>query len=120
LIGTGAVVAIHLLGRPLGRIIDRDNDVEDDEGLQPYLVQVICRPRSEKMTRAEIVQHASSNDMTLRGVKTTQADADRVTVSAHVLIEGHHPARLERLVAELSLQPGIYAVEWYAGDKPQD
>jgi len=119
LIGTGAVIAIHVLGRPLGRLIDRDNAVEEDEGLQPYLVQVVCRPKSEKLARAEIVQHASSNDMTLRGISTTQGEDDKVTVSAHVLIDGHSPARLERLVAELSLQQGINAVQWYAGDQAQ-
>lgn len=32
LIGTGTIVAVHLLGRPLGRLVDRDNAVED-EGL---------------------------------------------------------------------------------------
>src|SRR6202046_941699 len=58
-IGTGAVIAIHVLGRPLGRLIDHDNTVVDDEGLQPYLIQVICRPKSEKYVRAQIVQHAS-------------------------------------------------------------
>lgn len=38
LIGTGTIVAVHLLGRPLGRLVDRDNAVED-EGLQPYQVR---------------------------------------------------------------------------------
>ena len=31
-------------------------------------------------------------------------------------MDGHTPAKLERLVAELSLQPGIHAVQWYAGE----
>ncbi len=30
LIGTGTIVAVHLLGRPLGRLVDRDNAVEDE------------------------------------------------------------------------------------------
>jgi putative Mg2+ transporter-C (MgtC) family protein len=34
-------------------------------------------------------------------------------------MDGHTPAKLERLVAELSLQPGVRAVQWYAGDKAQ-
>ena len=67
-IGTGTVIAIHLLGRPLGRMIDRDDADDEDESLRPYLVQVICRPKSETYARAHIVQHASSNDITLRGV----------------------------------------------------
>ena len=45
LIATGTVVGIHLFGRPLGRLIDHDHLSEDDEGLQPYLLQVVCRPK---------------------------------------------------------------------------
>lgn len=118
-IGTATVVAIHLFGRPLGRLIDHDNGVEEDESLQPYLVQVVCRPKSEKYARAQIVQHASSHDITLRGIHTGHADDDEITLSAHLLMDGHTPTRLERLVAELSLQPGVRAVQWYAGDKAQ-
>ncbi|OBG44303.1 hypothetical protein A5672_09925 [Mycobacterium alsense] len=120
LIGTGTVIAIHLFGRPLGRLIDRDNTDDEDEGLQPYRVQVICRPKSAKYARAQIVQHTASNDITLRGIHTGQAGEDgNITLTAHLLMSGHTPARLERLVAELSLQPGIYAVHWYAGEQAQ-
>ncbi len=117
LIATGTVVAVHLLGRPLGRLIDHDNSDEEDEGLEPYQVQVICRPKSAKYARAQIVQHTSSNDITLRGIHTGRAGEDNVALTAHLLMGGRTPARLERLVAELSLQPGIYAVHWYAGEQ---
>lgn len=120
LIGTGTVIGIHVVGRPLGRLIDRDNSSgDDDESLQPYLLQVVCRPKSEKYVRAQIVQHASANDITLRGIHTGRAGDDEVTLSAHILMDGHTPARLERLVAELSLQPGVRAVQWYAGETAQ-
>jgi putative Mg2+ transporter-C (MgtC) family protein len=117
LIATGAVIAIHVIGRPLGRLIDHDHVVEYDEGLQPYQVQVACRPRLEKQVRAQIVQHTSSNDITLRGIRAGQGGEDNITVTAYLLMEGHTPAKLEQLVAELSLQPGIHAVYWYAGDE---
>jgi len=117
LIATGTVIAIHLFGRPLGRLIDHDNTVEDDESRQPYLVQVICRPKSETFARARIVQYASINDIALRGIHTGQARDDEITLTAHLLMDGHTAAKLERLVAELSLQPGVRAVQWYAGDK---
>ncbi|QLL10236.1 MgtC/SapB family protein [Mycobacterium vicinigordonae] len=116
LIATGTVVAIHLLGRPLGRLIDHDNSGDDDEGLEPYQVQVICRPKSAKYARAQIVQHTRSNDIILRGIHTGASGEDKIALTAHVLVDGHSPARLEQLVAELSLQPGIYAVHWYAGE----
>jgi|SRR6185437_1313772 putative Mg2+ transporter-C (MgtC) family protein len=124
LIATGAVVAIHLFGRPLGRLIDHDNAVEEDEGLQAYQLEVVCKPKSAKYARAQIVQHTAGNDIILRGIRTGQGGeggggtgGESITLTAHLLMDGHTPARLERLVAELSLQPGIYAVHWYAGEQ---
>jgi putative Mg2+ transporter-C (MgtC) family protein len=118
-IATGTVIAIHVFGRPLGRWIDHDNTVEEDESLQPYLVQVVCRPKSEKYARAHIVQHTADHDITLRGIRTAHATDDELTLTAHLLMNGHTPAKLERLVGELSLQPGVRAVQWYAGEKAQ-
>ncbi|HXA89412.1 MAG TPA: MgtC/SapB family protein [Mycobacterium sp.] len=119
LIATVTVIAIHLFGRPLGRLIDHDNSGVEDEGLQPYVVQVVCRPKAEKYARAQIVQHVGSNDITLAGIHTGPATEDEITLTAHLLMDGHTPAKLEHLVAELSLQPGIRAVHWYAGEHAQ-
>jgi putative Mg2+ transporter-C (MgtC) family protein len=120
LIGTAAVIGIHLFGRPFGRLIDRDNtDDDDDETLQPYLLQVICRPKHEQYARAQIIQHARSHDITLRGIHTGQAGDDESTLTAHLLMNGAAAAKLERLVAELSVQPGVRAVQWHAGNEAQ-
>jgi putative Mg2+ transporter-C (MgtC) family protein len=40
-------------------------------------------------------------------------------LTAYLLSDGHAPARLEQLVAELSLQEGVQAVHWYAGDEDE-
>lgn len=117
-IATATIVGTHLLGRPLGRLIDRDHPVDDDERQQPYHLQVICRPKSAKYARAQIVQNAAGNDITLRGFHTGRTDNDTIALTAYLLMDGHAPDRLERLVAELSLQPGIYAVHWYSDDEP--
>ena len=106
LIATASVIAIHLLGRPLGRLIDHDNAAVEDEGMQPYVIQVVCRPKTEKYARAQIVQHASSNDITLRGIHTGPSTDDEITLTVHLLMDGHTPARLEHLVAELSSAAG--------------
>jgi putative Mg2+ transporter-C (MgtC) family protein len=117
LIATGTVVGIHLLGRPLGHLIDHDNVVEEDEDDQPYQLQLICRPKSQKYVRAAIVERARSNDFVLRGIHTGRSVDDNIALTAYLLSDGHAPARLEHLVAELSLQPGVQAVHWYAGDQ---
>ncbi|WP_343600012.1 MgtC/SapB family protein [Mycobacterium sp.] len=119
IIATGTVVGIHLLGRPLGHLIDRDNVVEEDEDDQPYQLQLICRPKSEKYARAQIVQRTRTNDFILRGVHTGRVGDDNIALTAYLLSDGHAPARLEQLVAELSLQPGVAAVHWYAGDQDE-
>lgn len=117
LIATGTIVGTHLLGRPLGRLIDRDHHVEEDEGQSPYRVQVVCRPKSEKYARAQIVQHTSSHDLVLRGIHTHRSADDNVVLTAYLLVDGRVPDRLERLVAELSLQPGVHAVQWHSDDQ---
>ena len=117
LIATGTIIGIHLLGRPLGHLIDRDNVVEEDEDDQPYQLQVICRPKSEKYARAQIVQHTGGRRLCAarhphRPCGRGQRRLDRVSAQRR-----HAPARLEQLVAELSLQEGVQAVHWYAGDQ---
>jgi putative Mg2+ transporter-C (MgtC) family protein len=121
LIATATIVAIHLLGRPLGRFIDRDNVVEEDEDDQPYQLQLVCRPKSEKYARAQIVQHTGggSDRLVLRGIHTGHRSEDSVTLTAYLLSDGHAPSRLEQLVADLSLQEGVQAVHWYAGDQDE-
>lgn len=119
LIATGTIVVIHLLGRPLGHLIDRDNVVEEDEDDQPYQLQVICRPKSEKYARAQIVQRTGSGDFVLRGIHTGRSGEESIALTAYLLSDGHAPSRLEKLVAELSLQEGVQAVHWYAGDQDE-
>jgi putative Mg2+ transporter-C (MgtC) family protein len=116
LIATGTVVGIHLLGRPLGRFIDRDDAVDEDEGNQPYQLQLICGPSSEKHVRAQIVQHTAGGEFGLRGIHTGRA-GDSIALTAYLLSNSRAPARLEQLVANLSLQEGVQAVHWYAGEQ---
>lgn len=116
LIGTAAIVGTHVLLRPLGRLIDRDEYVEEDEPQSPYEVQVVCRPKSEKYLRAQIVQHTAGNDLVLRGIHIGRSGQDNIALTATILSDNRAPDRLERLVGELSLQPGVYAVQWHAED----
>jgi putative Mg2+ transporter-C (MgtC) family protein len=121
LIATATVVAIHLLGRPLGHLIDHDNVVEEDEDDQQYQLQLVCRPKSAKYARAQIVQRTGGGGdrLVLRGIHTGRTDDDSVALTAYLLSDGHAPARLEQLVADLSLQEGVQAVHWYAGDEDE-
>jgi putative Mg2+ transporter-C (MgtC) family protein len=57
--------------------------------------------------------------LVLRGIHTGRAGEDSVALTAYLLSDGHAPARLEQLVAELSLQEGVQAVHWYAGEQDE-
>lgn len=124
LIATAIVLAIHLLGRPIGRLIDHDNPAEEDEDLQPYQLHLACRRKSEQHIRALIVQHTSGHDLILRGIRTTRDEngasttGAEVQLSAYLLVDGNAASRLETLVARLSLEPGIHEVHWHSSPEP--
>ena len=120
LMATAAVLVVHVLGRPLGRLIDRDNPAEEDEDLRPYRLHLVCRPKSEQHVRALIVQHTTGNELLLRGIRTTRPDEDGdIQLSAQLLVDGDAATRLEQLVARLSLERGILSVHWHAADEPE-
>jgi putative Mg2+ transporter-C (MgtC) family protein len=117
--GTGTVLAVHLLGRPIGRLIDRDNPDREDEDLQPYDLDITCKPKSEPHVRALIVNNTADSDVVLRGIDTNRSDDGTQTrLIAHLLLSGDAATRLEQLVARLSLEPGIRAVHWHSADSP--
>ena len=113
-IATATVLFVHVLGRPLGRLIDHDADSEQED-LRPYLLHLTCRAKIETHIRALLVQQTTGGDIILAGLHTSHAAADGVELSAQLLLDGDAPALLEQLIARLSLEPGIHAVDWRTG-----
>lgn len=120
LMATAAVLVVHVVGRPLGRLIDHDNPAEEDEDMQPYRLHLSCRPKAEQHVRALIVQHTSGHDLLLRGVRATRPEeGGHVQLTAQLLVDDNAPVRLEQLVARLSLEPGVHSVHWHTADEPE-
>jgi putative Mg2+ transporter-C (MgtC) family protein len=118
-VGTVTVLAVHLLGRPIGRLIDHDDPSAEEEDLLPYELHITAKPKAEPRLRALIVQDTTGSEVTLSGIDTTRTDdGTQVRLAAHLLIGGDATARLEALVARLSLEPGLYAVHWHRSDEP--
>ena len=117
-IATVTVLAVHLLGRPLGRLIDHDSLVDQDEDLRPFRLHITCKPKSEPHVRALIVQNTGGSDVILGGVETTRTEAGTETrLSAFLLLDGDAATRLENIVARLSIEPGIQAVHWHSAEQ---
>src|SRR6202048_768084 len=87
-IATATVLAIHLLGRPLGRLIDQDNPAEEDEDLRAYKLHIVCRAKNETRIRALLVQHTTGGQVILRGAGGTPTEGDAETrLTAQLLID---------------------------------
>jgi putative Mg2+ transporter-C (MgtC) family protein len=84
-----------------------------DEALQPHQLHLICSKKIEQHVRTQIVAHGGVHDTILRGISTEPAGGN-VALTAYLLIDGDAPARLERLVAQLTQQPGVQTVRWQA------
>lgn len=55
-IGTITVLAVHMLGRPPGRLIDHDNPAEEAEDLRPRQLHITGKPEGGPRIRALLVQ----------------------------------------------------------------
>jgi len=116
-IGTVTVLLVHLLGRPAGRLLDRDNQIEEDEGQQPYRLELTCKSKAESHIRALLVQETTGGNIVLSGLDTMRSgETEGTRMTARLLLAGDATTRLEQLVARLSLEPGIYALHWHKDD----
>jgi putative Mg2+ transporter-C (MgtC) family protein len=110
---TAMVLAVHLLLRPVGRLLDRA-PAGGEEHVGLYRLTLAVRRKHEAALRAQLLQALTGADITLRGLTSTSDDAPNAdtTLHADVLIEGPAAARLDPLVTRLSLEPGVRTVSW--------
>ncbi len=117
---TGVVIGIHLLLRPLGRLVDRVPAAKD-EAIAAYLVLVRVQRKQEAQLRAQLLQMMAGSEFMVRGL-TTEASpgsddpADLLELQVDVLIEGNAPPLLDSIVTRLSLQTGVQGISWQAED----
>jgi putative Mg2+ transporter-C (MgtC) family protein len=119
---TAAVLAIHLLVRPLGRLVDRAPAAKD-EAVDTYTVQIQVRRKHEPHLRTLLLQALSTPAVVLHGLASSQTSGNDdgngsavVDLRAHVLIEGNAATLLDGIVTRLSLEPGVHAISWRSED----
>ncbi|MBC3841452.1 MgtC/SapB family protein [Streptacidiphilus sp. 4-A2] len=112
-LGTGAVLAIHLVLRPAGRLIDRvPQDDPDTEGVRATL-HLVCDRRSEAHIRALLLQALAGSALTPTGLRARREEPDSTSVRAAVAVTGDATRALEQVIARLSLEPGIRDLHWH-------
>jgi putative Mg2+ transporter-C (MgtC) family protein len=126
---TAVVLGVHLLLRPLGRLVDRAPAAKD-EALGAYTITVVTRRKHELHVRAQLLQAFTEPAFILQSMSSrTEAipahniagnaessASSTVQVRAEVLIEGNAAAALDALTTRLSLEPGIGSVSWRSED----
>jgi putative Mg2+ transporter-C (MgtC) family protein len=112
LAGTVVVVAVNLLLRPLGRVVDRRPDT-GRETPTSYTFLAVTKDDAEAHVRALLVQALARTDFALRSVTSTNADATgQVEVRAELSADQRDDKQMESAVSRLSLEPSVTSVRW--------
>ncbi|MGC0417089.1 MgtC/SapB family protein [Embleya sp. AB8] len=111
-IGTAAVLAVHLMLRPVGRLIDHAPQGEGD-AVTHATVHVVCDRAAETGTRALLVQALAPNDTLILGLSVHRPDEDTARLEASLAVTGPAGQVLEQLVARLSPTPGVRDLHWH-------
>ncbi|MEV5283442.1 MgtC/SapB family protein [Streptomyces sp. NPDC006692] len=119
LIGTFAVLAVHLTLRPAGRLIDRVPQHDPDtEGVRAT-VHLVCDRSEDAHIRALLLQSLTGSGLTPTGLRVRRED-DTTELRAVVAVGGDPARALEQLIARLSLEPGIHDLHWHLDAMPTE
>jgi putative Mg2+ transporter-C (MgtC) family protein len=111
-LATGFVILVNLLLRPLVKLINRQPIVQSETDFH-YQVRVVCRSPEEAHVRALLLQAASSGQLSLRQLDSTDLEGnERVAVNAHLTAQSKADGILEQVVGRLSLEPTVSAASW--------
>jgi putative Mg2+ transporter-C (MgtC) family protein len=113
LIGTVAVLAVHLGLRPVVQRIDaRMKKAVSVETL--YRIKVVCGRPQEAVIRSIFLRHINSQPhMLVQGLATQDIDhADQAAVVADVYSAQRNDRYMEEVVARMSVEPSVSAVSW--------
>jgi putative Mg2+ transporter-C (MgtC) family protein len=114
------VLAIHLLLRPLGRLVDRAPATKE-ESVGSYTLLILVRRKHEPHLRAQLVQALSGPAFVLRSVANHSPEeslngTSLVQLQVELLIEGNAPELLDTLVTRLSLEQGVSSLSWHSNN----
>ncbi|KUM99569.1 hypothetical protein AQI95_38230 [Streptomyces yokosukanensis] len=120
LIGTATVLAVHMMLRPAGRLIDRVPQRDpDNEGIRAT-VHLICERGDETHVRALLSQALATDGLAPTGFRVRRDDEGSTSLRAAVSLNGDPARALEQLIARLSLEPGVRDLHWHLDDASLD
>jgi putative Mg2+ transporter-C (MgtC) family protein len=113
LVGTLAVLAVHVSLRPLAHWLDEKRKVSP--GVEClYRIRVLCSEREQAIIRTILMRHVNGKPkMVVQGIATQDTDQpERVAISVEVFAIERNDRAMEELVERLNIEPGVSAVSW--------
>ncbi|MFB7631004.1 MgtC/SapB family protein [Streptomyces sp. NPDC056149] len=116
-IGTLAVLGVHLVLRPAGRLLDRApaSGSDPDEAVHAT-VHVVCERKAETHIRALLLQALSASGLTPISLRASRDAEDTTGIRATAAVSGDLAQALEQVIARLSLEPGVRDLHWHLDD----
>ncbi|MEV7213297.1 MgtC/SapB family protein [Kitasatospora cineracea] len=119
-LGTLAVLAVHLVLRPAGRLLDRAPQAgSDPDASTRATVHVECARAAEPHIRALLLQALAASGLTPTGLRARRGREDTAVLRATVAVTGRVDDGLEQVVSRLSLEPGVRDLHWHLEDEPE-
>ncbi|WP_042412434.1 MgtC/SapB family protein [Streptacidiphilus anmyonensis] len=113
-LGTLCVLAVHLVLRPAGRLLDRAPAAgSDPDTTVRATVHLRCGRRDEAHIRALLLQALSAAGFTPTGLRASREGEDTTSLRATVDVDGEVGKALEPVVTRLSLEPGVRDLHWH-------
>jgi putative Mg2+ transporter-C (MgtC) family protein len=107
-----AVLLANIGLRPLAYKLYPTQQASVEEELF-YALEIVCRAEDEAHTRALLMQGIAHTSLNLTSLKSEDIEGTaRLRASAQVRGLGRRDADLERMVARLSIEPGVTSVSW--------
>ncbi|MEV7598540.1 MgtC/SapB family protein [Kitasatospora sp. NPDC089797] len=120
--GTLAVLAVHVVLRPAGRLLDRAPQAgSDPDSTSRATVHLECDRKSETHIRALLLQALAGSGLAptgLRARRTEQGDA--TSLRATVSVNGQVAPALEQVITRLSLEPGVRDLHWHLEEEDEE
>jgi putative Mg2+ transporter-C (MgtC) family protein len=113
LVGTAAVLGLHLALRPLANWIDARAKISPDAEAQ-YRLKVVCPRKEAGLVRTILLRHVNAHSaMTVQGFETHDVDQeDRAAVIVSIYSTRRNERALEEVVTRINIEPGVSAVSW--------
>ena len=116
-LGAFSVLAVHLVLRPAGRLLDRAPAAgSDPDSVSRATIHLRCARRDEAHIRALLLQALAAAGFTPTGLRASREGEETTSLRATVDIDGEVGKGLEPVVTRLSLEPGVRDLHWHTED----